>query len=291
MSNYIYELLCTLGICSTEQPEQLQDFVRDRNDIKVLKCKKSGVIFLDRTDHIDLSHYDAKPPTHQHGKHRREIITTGDDTERRYRDFANIVRGKTWLDVGAGSGALLDRLSPLTNAYAAVEPQETAAQFLGELGHPVYRRLEDVPEASYDVITLFHVLEHLSRPDEVLRQLSTRLTKNGRLVIEVPHARDFLIDFIDCPAFRAHTFWSEHLILHTRASLQALLEYSGYKVQSIKGVQRYPLANHLYWLEAGKVGGHQHWSMLRNTRLDEAWEATLAQLDHTDTLIAEAIQI
>lgn len=286
--NPIHELLCDLGICDRSGLEHIQSFVRDRDDINVMRCNRSGVIFLDRVDHIDIQHYDAKPPTHRYGTSKRDIIRTNDDTERRYLDFRNLVRNKQWLDFGAGSGAVLDRLSPLAKDSAAVEPQQEAAQFLTELGHMVYRRLEDVPAQGFDIITLFHVLEHLSHPVDILSELKKKLSSNGRVFIEVPHARDFLIAFADNPAFKAHTFWSEHLILHTRESLRAIIEHSGLKVRAISAVQRYPLANHLFWLIEGKAGGHEKWSSLRDAALDEAWANTLARLDHADTLIAEA---
>ncbi len=286
--NPIHDLLCDLGVCDRSATEQVQSFVRDRNDINVMRCNRSGVIFLDRVDHIDISHYDSKPPTHRYGTEKREIILTNDDTERRFQAFRNIVRNKRWLDVGAGSGAILDRLAPLTKASAAVEPQKEASEFLEKLGHQVFRRTDDVPDNGFDVMTLFHVLEHLSNPVETLGQLRTKLSSRGRLFIEVPHARDFLIAFADNPDFKAHTFWSEHLILHTRESLRALIEHSGYRLRSISSVQRYPLANHLFWLIEGALGGHEKWSSLRDPALDQAWENTLARLDHTDTLVAEA---
>src|SRR5690554_4247893 len=286
--NPIFETLCSLGVCYADAVTQLQPFVRDRQDIAVLQCQKSGVIFLSGTDHIDLSHYDAKAPTHRYGTSKREIITTNDDTERRYQSFANIVRGKRWLDFGAGSGAALDRLGPLTSEYAAVEPQETTASFLTQLGHKVYRRVDKVPEAKFDVITLFHVFEHLNSPLATLNELKRKLAPGGRLVIEVPHARDFLINTADCIAFQEHTFWSEHLILHTRASLSAMLQAAGLEVTAVSGVQRYPLANALHWLAKGLGGGHVTWSHFRDNNLDNSWQSMLAKLDLTDTLIAEA---
>lgn len=286
--NPIHELLCSLGVCDDAHAERIQEFVRDRDDVNVMRCNKSGVIFLDRVDHIDPTHYDNKAPTHRYGTSKRDIIRTNDDTERRFQSFRNEVRGKSWLDFGAGSGAILDRLAPLSKSAAAVEPQQEAANFLTALGHTVYRRLEDVPAQGFDIITLFHVLEHLSNPVEILSGLKKKLSSNGRIFIEVPHARDFLIAFADNPAFKAHTFWSEHLILHTRESLRAIIQHSGLNIRAITAVQRYPLANHLFWLIEGKAGGHEKWSSLRDSALDEAWANTLARLDHTDTLMAEA---
>ena len=114
------------------------------------------------------------------------------------------------------------------------------------------------------------------------------LTSGGKVVIEVPHARDFLLSFLDSAPFRSFTLWSEHLLLHTRESLRRYLEESGFREITIRGFQRYPLANHLHWLAQERPGGHQQWSMLRNAELDTAYGKMLSDLDFTDTLIAEA---
>lgn len=235
-----------------------------------------------------MEHYHAKPPTHHFGAAKRQILTTNDDTQRRFRDYANLVRGKRWLDVGAGSGAMLDALGPLAVSHAAVEPQDTAARFLRELGHTVHGSLDDVPAAGFDVVTLFHVFEHLTDPLALLTSAFDRMAAGGRLVIEVPHARDLLISFARNEAFCRHTFWSEHLFLHTRETLRALVAAAGFRVIAVRGVQRYPVANHLHWLSQGQPGGHVAWNMLVDERLDGAYADVLARLDLTDTLTLEA---
>jgi len=108
------------------------------------------------------------------------------------------------------------------------------------------------------------------------------------LIVEVPHANDFLISFLNLQAFKEFTFWSEHLILHTRQSLEIFLREAGFKNIRIQGFQRYPLANHLHWLAKGKAGGHKHWHHLQTDELNRAYASMLASLDKTDTLIAVA---
>lgn len=58
-------------------------------------------------------------------------------------------------------------------------------------------------------------------------------------------------------------------------------------MEFIKHIQRYPLSNHLYWLSQGKPGGHVKWGeFLDSKTLSNAYEAQLASLGATDTLIA-----
>jgi hypothetical protein len=114
------------------------------------------------------------------------------------------------------------------------------------------------------------------------------MKKGGKIIVEVPHANDFLITFLECEAFKKFTFWSEHLILHTRESLKIFLQEAGFTRVVIKGYQRYPLANHLHWLAKGLPGGHMQWAALSSEQLDISYADLLAQIDRTDTLIAFA---
>ncbi|MDI3322904.1 class I SAM-dependent methyltransferase [Pontibacterium granulatum] len=237
-----------------------------------------------------MSHYDQKPPTHRYGMDKRAIVNTNDDSLRRRDRFTNLIRGKSWLDVGAGSGAMLDLLAPLAKRAAAVEPQENASSTLKQLGYETFRRLEEVDVDGVDVITLFHVLEHIEYPEEVLKQCFDRLTAGGRLVVEVPHASDVLIRQFDLPAFKDFTFWSEHLVLYTRYTLETLVRKVGFSNIVVEGVQRYPVANHLNWLANGTPGGHITLDFMRDAPLDSAYEAMLRKLDMTDTLVLSAVK-
>ncbi|MCP4268649.1 MAG: class I SAM-dependent methyltransferase [Candidatus Brocadiaceae bacterium] len=290
MENKIKSLLCKLEICNQESIAPFFPKVRDRDDISVLKCNKSGVIFLSRSDHMDMSHYEEMEGFSYWGSEERNRAITAcfEDNHRRFAQFREIIANKRWLDIGTGAGGILELLSTFASKTYAVEPQKTARQSLIESGYEVFSSISEVPVDNTDVVTLFHVFEHFSDPLGSLELLKEKMNLGAKVIIEVPHANDFLISFFDSDHFKAFTFWSEHLILHTRHSLNQLLEKAGYKNITIEGFQRYPLANHLYWLSNGKPGGHIQWSQLRTSDLDTAYMNMLRSLDKTDTLIAIA---
>lgn len=124
--------------------------------------------------------------------------------------------------------------------------------------------------------------------DDFLRTLRRKMKDDGLLIVEVPHARDFLLETLDSEAFKAFTFWSEHLILHTRKSLMVFLAAAGFRNVNIAGYQRYSIANHLYWLARKSPNGHNIWSFLTSQALNDSYHETLLRLDQTDTLIAYA---
>jgi 2-polyprenyl-3-methyl-5-hydroxy-6-metoxy-1,4-benzoquinol methylase len=289
VSNQTQDLLVSLGVCDPSSIAEIHPRVRDRDDIAVLRCSKSGVIFLSRSDHVTQSWYADRQTLSDWSTGSREdaVAACRADDARHASQFGSLVRNRRWLEVGTGAGGILDLLAASAVRACAVEPQEGARRALEACGYQVYASIEEVGDARFDTVTMFHVLEHLPDPVAMLRQVAGRLAENGRVVIEVPHAKDFLI-WTGSDAFRAFTFWSEHMILHTRASLEAVCRAAGLDVLEISGCQRYPLANHLHWLAKGLPNGQHEWSFLVNEDLDRAYAATLAQLDMTDTLIAIA---
>lgn len=290
MSNTIRDLLFRLGLCSEDSLRPYMPRVRDRDDVAALRCNTSGVVILTRTDHMDIQYYENKEDfVYWKAKDRKSaLIAVHDDTRRRADCFRSYVRNRVWLDVGTGTGGILDELAGFAARAVAIEPQNAARNVLMENGYEVYASIFDIGNQEFDVVTLFHVLEHLTDPIGVLRELQEKMKVGGRIIIEVPHARDFLLEFFELKSFKEFTLWSEHLILHTRQSLTAFLVDAGFKNVTISGIQRYPLANHLYWLAKNRPGGHEIWSHLRTSALDHEYANLLSILDCNDTLIAVA---
>jgi SAM-dependent methyltransferase len=285
--NKILITLTELGISSEETVKAYYPRVRDREDVRVLKCEKSGVIILSRSDHMDIKHYIEKEEFRYVGtQDRRTALINGlEDAQRRYSQFKRVISNKKWLDVGAGPGNILELLSPIAMYTAAVEPQAAARKTLMDLGYNVYSDVIDAEDNLFDVVTLFHVVEHLIDPIGTLKSIHDKMMTGGKIIIEIPHAEDVLLSFFDNDPFKSFTFWSEHLILHTRESIEMFLKKAGYKNIVISNYQRYPLANHLYWLARGKAGGHINWPFLRTEALDRAYGEMLGQINKTDTLI------
>jgi 2-polyprenyl-3-methyl-5-hydroxy-6-metoxy-1,4-benzoquinol methylase len=263
--------------------------VRDREDIAVLRDAVTEVMVLSSADHMSIEYYKDKL---EEGGNRvnGSLVNspTLEDDVRRAKEFGPLLRGKKWLDFGCGLGGVLEEVKGQPAWAAGLEPSCARAAIAKTRGHTVLNGIDQVSPAFLDVISLFHVLEHLTSPLETLKALSTRLKPGGLLIIEVPHARDALFTLYDSEAFKRFTFWSEHLVLHTRQSLRLLLEAAGLVNVEITGKQRYPMSNHLHWLSKGKPGGHEAWAFLDSAGLHAEYEASLSRVDRTDTLIAFA---
>jgi 2-polyprenyl-3-methyl-5-hydroxy-6-metoxy-1,4-benzoquinol methylase len=286
----IKQTLIDLGICDNGSIVPYYPRVRDNERVSVLKCTKSGVIFLENTNHIDIRHYEEMDNLSYWKVDNRAqaLMLLEEDTNRRTREFAKYVTQKNWVDIGTGIGAILDSMGKYACKISAVEPQRAARNLLQKLGYEVVGNTSELENEAADVVTLFHVFEHFTDPIGELNTIYEKVKPGGKLIIEIPHASDFLLSFLDHQAFKEFTLWSEHIILHTKFSLEAMLKVSNWKPLFTYGIQRYPLCNHLYWLAKNKPGGHLVWNTLQSPELNAAYENLLAKLDMTDTLVCIA---
>ena len=119
------------------------------------------------------------------------------------------------LDVGCGDGRLLDLLAaagvPPGNLHG-VELSERAIARVRERGyHGHLGRIEevDLPAGSFDFVTLFQVIEHVSDPEATLRALARLLAPGGVLVVETPNVRS-----LDARLFRRRYWGGYHFPRH-----------------------------------------------------------------------------
>lgn len=266
--------------------------VRDDPSMKIFECQQCGLVTLDSTDHIYSGFYESSEMHGENPKPLDELLKeTAWDDQRRYEQLKPLITNKRILDFGCGAGGFLLNAKKLAAETSGVELEVRVQDHWSGSDIKIFSSIDEaasdcIKRGGYDVITAFHVLEHLSDPRDMLMKLGSMLSANGRMIVEVPSADDALITLYDCGAFQDFTYWSAHLFLFTASTLSALIKQAGLRVLSIQHYQRYPIANHLHWLSNGKPGGHQCWSFLNTSNLNHAYSETLASIGKTDTLIA-----
>jgi len=138
-----------------------------------------------------------------------------------------LASGLRLLDVGCGSGEFVYILRASGVVATGIEPNLGYAAYCREyLQLPVEPALlEDysLPSRYFDVITLFHVLEHLADPVSVLFHLASALRPAGVLVVEVPN----LSSRSTRPANRFHR---AHLFHFTVPTLRLTARRAGLRV-------------------------------------------------------------
>lgn len=281
MNHTLSNLLIELGLSKTDSFELFNKGVRDRTDINAYRCKHSGVIVLDSIAGSTEDNYKEKQ-----GMEYFQTNFINNDDEKRAETYIDLIRGKSWLDFGCGQGGPSLLLKDFAKNTHGLELQQAPRDYLNSKNVKCVSSLDDLEDDFYDIMTMFHVYEHLPAPVELLKNCYKKLKKGGLLIIEVPHANDALLSLYDSEPFKKFTLWSEHLILHTKKSLEAFITQSNFKVETVKSLQRYPLANHLYWLSQNKPGGHQAWSFLNSLELEIAYTNALSSIEKTDTIVA-----
>jgi len=253
--------------------------------LKILACAECDLVQLSSKKHIQKNHYINS------GMHKdcpisinKWLQETDADDERRILSLKTMVTNKNVLDFGCGAGGFLLKAKKSASAVAGVELEKRVVKkWRGKI--KIFPNIKSIT-GQYDLVTAFHVLEHLADPRMALKMLSKKLASEGRIVVEVPNSEDALLTLYNCRAFQNFTYWSQHLYLFNASTLKILAKQAGLNILSVQHIQRYSTSNHLYWLNKGKPGGHKEWAFLDSPGLRAAYENSLAKIGKTDTILA-----
>jgi 2-polyprenyl-3-methyl-5-hydroxy-6-metoxy-1,4-benzoquinol methylase len=148
------------------------------------------------------------------------------------------------LDFGSGAGLFLQRMHNHGWQVVGLDLSAKAVQYVrdvlklpalvGTLPNPV------LPPSSFDLVTLWHSLEHVHRPLEILREVHSLLAPGGKALVAVPN-----IDSTPFHWFQSAWFGLDlprHLTHFTPATLRKMLDRAGFQFEAMQMVR------HSYWL-------------------------------------------
>lgn len=278
-------------LCNSDKAHLIHNGVRDNPDINVLKCDNCGLVRLDKFIQDTDEYYQQSGMRKNESEANLKEIRTAAlvDDKRRYDFISRMIENRNFLDFGCGAGGVLTLSQDKARTVYGIELEDAMYNALNSEGIRCFHSLEQAGnelKGMMDVISLFHVLEHLEDPIEYLTGLADMLSDTGVMVIEVPNADDALLSLYECDKFADFTYWESHLYLYNNMTFTSLIEKAGLKIRFLGQIQRYPLSNTMYWLTKGKPGGHKEWAMLSNERLDREYESALARLGIADTIIS-----
>lgn len=143
------------------------------------------------------------------------------------------------LDFGCGGGTYMERMfrlgwkvTGLDTSAAAIQRVRSVSGLRGLVGSLPQ---EDLADESFDVITMWHSLEHVHHPLRTLREAQRLLAPGGKLVVAVPS--------IDSSPFRWFgPAWygldlPRHLTHFTPATLQLMLEKAGFRPGPVRMIR------------------------------------------------------
>ena len=272
-------------LCGESNFIQRKGCVRDKPELRVLECVSCSLVQLDSFAHIHEGFYADS------GMHGDLIVPINDwlkstefDDSRRFQMLRPLISNRRLLDFGCGAGGFLNMAHASAKTLKGIELEKRVQQhWSGRI-----EVVDDVEHAGtgWDLVTAFHVIEHLADPITMLSKLGSLLSEGGRMIVEVPNSDDALISLYENDEFRSFTYWSQHLFLFNAETLRQVVQKAGLRVVAIQQHQRYPLSNHLHWLSRGAPGGHHAWSFLDSDELTTAYAKALAACGRCDTLVA-----
>ncbi|WP_196887122.1 class I SAM-dependent methyltransferase [Aureivirga sp. CE67] len=141
--------------------------------------------------------------------------------------------GKKMLDVGAGTGEFLKVCEEGNWKVFGVEPNEGARDLANNKisESTVKEKIEAYSKEKFDVITMWHVLEHVPNLNEYTEQLKKMLKKDGVLIVAVPNYKSYDADYYK-------SFWAaydvpRHLWHFSKKSISMLFAKVNMEVEKV----------------------------------------------------------
>jgi SAM-dependent methyltransferase len=220
-------------ICHGDRFTQVGSKDRGGLALRTVICEDCGLVFSDprpNSQEIDDFYRESYRVAYKQAWQPRlkHTYRAGKVAEERLDYLMPLLApGRTICDFGSGGGELVFILRELGYDASGIEPNTGYAEYSRDiLGIPVQIggfTSARVGQDSLDLVTLFHVAEHLEHPVHALRTIAGWLRKGGRLLVEVPNVESRCI----WPSSRFH---QAHLYNFNPATLEQAGRRAGLSV-------------------------------------------------------------
>lgn len=287
------------NLCKSNQLDLVKSELREGElQYKVFRCKHCGHIQLlpKPTEADSKKFYDHNLQDKGRGKEidlEKLRVNSWYDTERHVRLVEELCLGKDCrlLDIGTGYGFFLEELcrrgfTKVMGTEIGEERRVLAMEHCSApiIDYDVKNPKEDI--GRFEVITLFHVLEHVADPIEFLKDVRKLLKPDGIFICEVPNVTEMLLE--TCEAYNDFYWIRAHLNYFSKESLVSTFKKAGFKSVKIQFVQRYGLINLCNWLATGEpqinrpvftISSPYRW-------LEDYYRKYLEETGRSDTILA-----
>lgn len=223
MSQQVESCSIPCNLCGGKEVSILSERSRSGKPLRTVICRSCGLVWSDPRPHdarqfyeeeYRLSYKQAYSPKPKH------VLRAGMVALSRFEKIDRLLSGrKAVLDVGTGGGEFAYLLKSLGHSVNGIEPNKGYAEYsIQEYGLTVqvgFVQDAAFPPESFDLVTIWHVLEHTEDPGAVLALLRSWLKSDGMLVVEVPNVE------ATCQAPHS-TFHEAHLYNFNVVSLRRL---------------------------------------------------------------------
>jgi len=221
-----------------------KDHTVSKEEFQLVQCDQCQFVFTqDVPDELSIGPYYQSQNYISHSNtqtglinkmyHRVRTITLR--SKRNLVEKESRIKKGTLLDIGSGTGAFLNEMQSAGWKTTGLEPdagaRKNAEELYGIHALPSHELFSVIPQ-SVDVITMWHVLEHVHALDKYLDQISKVIRPGGTIFIAVPNHTS-----VDAEKYKNN--WAaydvpRHLYHFSPASMRRLMENHGLKVTKVK---------------------------------------------------------
>ncbi|MCC6444740.1 MAG: class I SAM-dependent methyltransferase [Armatimonadetes bacterium] len=202
-----------------------------KQGLRLLQCGPCRLIWLDNPAIESESFQDAYPSAYFEGYERRWQRKFATDLKR-LKWLARFHKPGSSLDIGCSVGHFVAAARSLGWNACGVEPSQAATALARQKGLNVACGfLEEIgfPESGFDMVSLWHVLEHVPYPRHILEEVFRILAPDGIIVLATPNIAH---PFARLMGSRWRHIHSHHLYYFTPDSLKSMLRSAGFRIEA-----------------------------------------------------------
>jgi len=196
------------------------------------------------------------------------------------------------LDYGCGGGGYLVRMKELGWDVSGMDMSQAAVDACRREGLDVCvgaAPAEKFERGSFDVVTLWHVAEHVPSPTETLRQINAVLKLRGKVVMAMPN-------FGSLSSRQFGPYWfgldlPRHLTHFSPGSISWLLEKTGFVVEKIFAQRHGQITQKSFKYLADDTGKWRHTFLARSKRLCSIIERTSTMVGGPGRMVVHARKV
>jgi len=237
------ERLKACPLCDAKQFKEhlvVKDYFLSKEEFQLCRCVKCDLIFTNpRPNSEEITEYYRSTEYISHSNNTdslTSIIYKGVRSytlKKKYQLINKYLSPRPQvrhLDYGCGTGHFINYTTKKGWISYGYEPDETALSASSYQVKPlIYNDLGSISKHKYDIISLFHVLEHVHNLEQILKLLLAQLKDQGLLILALPNHKSY-----DANYYKEH--WAgydvpRHLYHFNQNSIQQLAKIYGLKIE------------------------------------------------------------
>ena len=233
--------------CNSENNHQfleLKDYFLTQEQFEILECNECGLLFTSPCPTPDkIGSYYKSEDYLSHNEEKKGLFAKIYNKVKKIniKNKFNIAtksqkpKAKSLLDIGCGVGDFLLYAKENGCKITGIEPSEDARKIAEKkLDCKILppEELQNIPDKSFDIVTMWHVLEHVADLKTEIHHLQRILKKDGRLVLALPNYKSYDAEYYK-DKWAAYDV-PRHLSHFSRTSIKNIFKETNLQLVDIK---------------------------------------------------------